>query len=98
MEAKYTIDLNSVLGCQMEDFDDNVVCDDFVQAKEYAIDAFEMVIERRDKSVRTDPGRGHFRGSRPWVVGAPLRVDRRRAPTRRGELSVAGTVIPTSLG
>jgi len=46
MQAKYNVDLNSVLGCQMEDFDDNLVCDDFAQAKEYAVDAFEMVIER----------------------------------------------------
>jgi hypothetical protein len=46
MQAKYKVDLNSVLGCQMEDFDYNVVCDDFAQAKEYAVDAFEMVIDR----------------------------------------------------
>ncbi len=46
MQAKYNVDLNSVLGCQMEDFDDNVVCDDVGQAKNYAVDAFQMVIER----------------------------------------------------
>jgi hypothetical protein len=46
MHMKYKVDLNSVLGCQMDDFDDNVVCDNFGEAKEYALDAFEQMIDR----------------------------------------------------
>ena len=46
MHAKYKVDLNSVLGCQIEDFDYNVVCDNFAEAKDYTVDAFEMVIDR----------------------------------------------------
>jgi hypothetical protein len=46
MQAKYKVDLNSVLGCQMDDFDGNLICDDFSEAKEHAVDAFEQVIDR----------------------------------------------------
>jgi hypothetical protein len=46
MHEKYKVDLNSVLGCQMEDFDYNVVREDFSEPKEYALDAFDQVIDR----------------------------------------------------
>jgi hypothetical protein len=46
MQQKYKVDLNSVLGCQLEDFDHEVICEDFGTAKECAIDAFERVIDR----------------------------------------------------
>jgi hypothetical protein len=46
MPEKYKVDLNSVLGCQMDDYDPVVVCEDFDKAKEYALDAFKTVIDR----------------------------------------------------
>jgi hypothetical protein len=46
MPEKYKVDLNSVLGCQMDEYDPVVVCEDFDKAKEYALDAFETVIDR----------------------------------------------------
>jgi hypothetical protein len=43
---KYQVKVDSVLNCQMEDHDYNVQCETFVEAKEYALGAFETVIER----------------------------------------------------
>lgn len=46
MKEKYQVNVDSVLDCQMEDYDDNVQCETFAEAKEYALDAFETVIDR----------------------------------------------------
>ena len=44
--VKYQVNLDSVLDCQMEDFEHGVVFKDFGEAKEYAVTAFESVIDR----------------------------------------------------
>jgi hypothetical protein len=44
--AKYQVNLDSVLDCQVDSFDHGVVFEAFGEAKEYALDAFESVIER----------------------------------------------------
>jgi hypothetical protein len=46
MPEKYQVNLDSVLDCQMDEYDHGVVCDDFGSAKSYALDAFETVIDR----------------------------------------------------
>ncbi len=43
---KYQVSLGSVLDCQMDGFDHTVVFDEFIQAKEFALDAFQCVIDR----------------------------------------------------
>jgi len=43
---KYQVHLDSVLNCQMEDYEFNVTCEHFDEAKKYALDAFEEVIDR----------------------------------------------------
>jgi hypothetical protein len=45
-EAPYRVHLDSVLDCQMDDYDHNVDYETFQEAKTYALDAFEIVIER----------------------------------------------------
>ncbi len=44
--AKYQVNVDSVLDCQMEDYECSVKCKDFDEAKKYALDAFETVIDR----------------------------------------------------
>jgi len=41
MQEKYKVDLNSVLGCQMDDYDLVEFCEDFDKAKVYALVAFK---------------------------------------------------------
>jgi len=43
---KYQVSLVSVLDCQMDGFDHTVVFDEFTQAKDFALDAFQGVIDR----------------------------------------------------
>jgi len=43
---KYQVSLGSVLDCQMDGFDHTVVFDEFTQAKDFALDAFQGVIDR----------------------------------------------------
>jgi hypothetical protein len=43
---KYQVSLGSVLDCQMDGFDHTVVFDEFIQAKEFALDAFQCVLDR----------------------------------------------------
>jgi len=43
---KYQVCLGSVLDCQMDGFDHTVVFDEFTQAKDFALDAFQGVIDR----------------------------------------------------
>jgi len=43
---KYQVRLGSVLDCQMDGLDHKVVFDQFTQAKEFALDAFQVVIDR----------------------------------------------------
>jgi len=43
---KYQVSLGSVLDYQMDGFDYTVVFDEFTQAKEFALDAFQGVIDR----------------------------------------------------
>ena len=43
---KYQVCLCSVLDCQMDGFDHKVVFDEFTQAKDFALDAFQGVIDR----------------------------------------------------
>jgi hypothetical protein len=46
VQAKYKVDLDSVLGCQMDGVEHYVVCDNFAEAKQCALDAFDQVIDR----------------------------------------------------
>jgi hypothetical protein len=46
VQAKYKVDLNSVLGCQMDGVEHHVVCENFGEAKACAVDAFELAIDR----------------------------------------------------
>ncbi len=43
---KFQVNVDSVLDCQMEDYEFNVTCDHFDEAKKYALDVFETVIDR----------------------------------------------------
>jgi hypothetical protein len=44
MTERYRVHLDSVLECQMDDYNYDVKCKDFAEAKEYVLDAFETVI------------------------------------------------------
>ena len=46
MTERYRVHLDSVLECQMDDYNYNVKCKDFAEAKEFVLDAFETVIDR----------------------------------------------------
>ena len=46
MIERYRVNLDSVLDCQMDDYNYNVKCKDFAEAKEFVLDAFETVIDR----------------------------------------------------
>jgi hypothetical protein len=45
-DIQYQVDLGSVLDCQIDDLDRRPVFSDFAEAKEYAVEAFEVVIDR----------------------------------------------------
>ena len=46
MTEKYRVNLDSVLDFQMDDYNYNVKCEDFSEAKEFVLDAFGTVIFR----------------------------------------------------
>src|SRR5271157_1326857 len=91
---KYQVRLGSVLDCQMDGFDHTVVFDEFTQAKDFALDAFQGVstdslpcANRSEKRnlmrILTSAGGSHFSRRSRVTTNRPSRWGRTLLPCQK---------------